>query len=223
MITELDFYRDGAVRLERAALSVLPMLEELLADLPNDRAGIRIYDRPKLAEILSPDSRFGQMLRPYVVTQHQPVRAIMFDKSAVKNWALGWHQDRTIAVKERRDITGFGPWSVKDGVQHVEPPFDIMERMVTIRIHLDDVPTDNAPLLIALGSHRAGKLRAKEVDLVATRASITECLASVGDVWFYSTPIVHASAASVLKKRRRVLQIDYAPFGLPGDLEWLGL
>lgn len=211
------------MRLERAALSILPELEALLADLPNDRAGIRIYGRPELAEILSPESRFGQMLRPYVGMQHRPVRAIMFDKSAATNWALGWHQDRTIAVKGRLDVAGFGPWSVKAGVQHVEPPFNMMEKMLTTRIHLDDVPSDNAPLLIALGSHRMGKLRESEIGVLTSRNPIMECIATVGDVWIYSTPIVHASATSDLKDRRRVLQVDYAPFDLPGDLEWQGL
>ncbi len=211
------------MRLERAALSILPQLEALLVDLPNDRAGVRIYGHPELATILSPDSRFGRALRPYVDTQYRPVRAIMFDKSAKKNWALGWHQDRTIAVKDRRDVAGFGPWSVKAGVRHVEPPFKMMEDMVTVRIHLDDVPSGNAPLLIALGSHRMGKLREKEIGLVASQNLLVECVASVGDVWVYSTPILHASAASVSKTRRRVLQIDYAPFDLPGDLEWQGL
>ncbi len=211
------------MRLERAALSILPELEALLANLPNDRAGVRIYGHPELAEILSPSSRFGRMLRPYVVTRHRPVRAIMFDKSAETNWALGWHQDRTIAVKERRDVAGFGPWSVKAGVQHVEPPFELIEHMVTTRIHLDDVPSDNAPLLIALGSHRMGKLRENEMGLVTSQNLIVECTSAVGDVWMYSTPIVHASAASDSKTRRRVLQVDYAPFDLPGDLEWQGI
>jgi Phytanoyl-CoA dioxygenase (PhyH) len=220
---ELNFDRDGAVRLERAALSILPELEALLAGLPNDRAGVRIYGRPELAAILSPDSRLGQMLRPYVVAQHRPVRAILFDKSAETNWTLGWHQDRTIAVKERRDVAGFGPWSVKAGVQHVEPPFEMIEHMVTARIHLDDVPNENAPLLIALGSHRMGKLRESEIGFVTSQNPIMECIASVGDVWIYSTPIVHASAASDSKTRRRVLQVDYAPFDLPGDLEWQGI
>ena len=147
----------------------------------------------------------------------------MFDKSADTNWALGWHQDRTIAVRERRDVAGFGPWSVKAGVQHVEPPFEMMEHMVTMRIHLDDVPSDNAPLLIKLGSHRMGKLKENEMSLVTSQNPTMECIASVGDVWIYSTPIVHASAASDSKTRRRVLQVDYAPFDLPSGLEWQGI
>lgn len=221
--SELDFDIHGAVRLESAALYILPELEALIADLPSDRAGVRIYQCPALATLLSPDSEFGKSLQPYVVGKQRPVRAILFDKSGETNWALGWHQDRTIAVKERHNTKGFGPWSVKAGVQHVEPPFDLIEKMVTIRIHLDDVPTNNAPLLTALGSHRHGKLRDAEILSIVSQTPVMECIAAIGDVWIYSTPIVHASAASDLKSRRRVLQIDYAPFDLPGDLEWQGI
>lgn len=223
MIEQLDFEKDGAVRLERAALPFLPVLDDALADVPNDRAGIRLYGRTGLAEMVGPDGGLGRALRPYITAEHRPVRSILFVKSAKTNWALGWHQDRTIAVKQRHDVSGFGPWSTKSGVQHVEPPFDLIEQMITVRIHLDDVPSDNAPLLVVPGSHRLGKLRDKEIEVVASQSRVVECLASAGDAWLYATPIVHASAVSAATGRRRVLQVDYASFELPGDLEWQGL
>lgn len=39
----------------------------------------------------------------------QLIRSILFDKTAGANWAVLWHQDRTIAVKEKREVDGFGP------------------------------------------------------------------------------------------------------------------
>jgi hypothetical protein len=50
------------------------------------------------------------------------VRGILFNKSQESNWKVVWHQDLTIAVRERREAVGFGPWSKKAGVQHVQPP-----------------------------------------------------------------------------------------------------
>jgi hypothetical protein len=47
------------------------------------------------------------------------VRGIFFDKRPGANWKATWHQDLTIAVRERREAPGFGPWSVKQGVPHV--------------------------------------------------------------------------------------------------------
>ena len=110
------------------------------------------------------------------------VRAILFDKSDAANWALGWHQDRTIAVRERVEVAGFGPWSVKQGLQHVEPPFAVIEAMLTMRVHLDDVPGDNAPLLIAPGSHRLGRIPESEIDAAVKRCGTAQCLAAAGDV-----------------------------------------
>ena len=151
------------------------------------------------------------------------MRAILFDKSPARNWALGWHQDRTICVRARRDVPGFGPWTVKDGLTHVEPPFDLLERMVTLRIHLDDVTSDNAPLLVAPGSHRLGRIRADRIEAVVRRRGTFVCTASAGDVWLYATPILHASQRAQEPARRRVLQVDYSADALPGGLEWFGV
>ena len=86
------------------------------------------------------------------------MRAVLFDKSNEANWSLTWHQDRTICVEQRMEVEGFGPWTRKGGMDHVAPPFDVLSRMATLRVHLDDVPATNAPLLIAPGSHRDGRV-----------------------------------------------------------------
>lgn len=179
---------------------------------------MRLHGIAGLAELLAPDA-LGSLVGPGM----RPVRAVLFDKSAAVNWALGWHQDRTIAVKTRADASGYGTWSVKAGMQHVEPPFAVIERMVTIRVHLDAVPADNAPLLIAPGSHRLGKIAEPELTDVVARRGTAVCLAEAGDVWLYATPIVHASAAAAPGGRRRVMQVDYSAETLPQGLDWLGV
>ena len=40
------------------------------------------------------------------------VLVLLFDKTPASNWALSWHQDRTIAAKQRADVEGFCPWTV---------------------------------------------------------------------------------------------------------------
>lgn len=152
-----------------------------------------------------------------------PVRAVAFDKTAEANWSVLWHQDRTIAVRERREAEGFGPWSTKDGVPHVAPPIDVLANMVTLRLHLDDCGEDNAPLKVALGSHRLGVVAADQAAPVAARLSQLSCLARAGDVWACSTLILHGSDRSRSPSRRRVLQVDYAAINLPGGLEWQGV
>jgi ectoine hydroxylase-related dioxygenase (phytanoyl-CoA dioxygenase family) len=176
-----------------------------------------------LENILSRLGAVGSLVSAIHGKNTRAVRAVLFDKKATMNWGLGWHQDRTIAVAGRIEVAGFGPWTIKDGALHVAPPFDILAGMITVRIHLDDVPETNAPLLIAPGSHRFGRVPEAEVSNVVQTCGAYACVADAGDVWLYATPILHASKASERPARRRVLQVDYAACDLPGGLRWLGI
>src|SRR5207344_3420774 len=102
------------------------------------------------------------------------VRGILFDKTPAANWKVAWHQDRTIAVRKRLDTPGFGPWSEKLGVAHVEPPVEILERMVTLRVHLDDCPAANGPLRLLPGSHLRGRLSATDISLLLEERAAEE-------------------------------------------------
>ena len=223
-VEEMTIGKEGA-QLFKAALSATQVsaLESALASQPRDHAGVRLSGIPELRPFLSPAGPVGQVPASLLGPQCLPVRAILFDKSAEQNWSLGWHQDRTIAVEQRIDVDGFGPWSVKTGMVHVEPPFDLLAGMVTVRVHLDAVPLTNAPLLVAPGSHKRGRIPTAEIPDVVSQCGVVACLAEVGDTWLYATPVLHASAAAVEPKHRRVLQVDYAVGQLPGGLQWLGI
>lgn len=223
VIASLELKKDGAVRLDRAALSLLPEIEAAVAHLSSGKAGIRIFDNPVLARLLHLEGDIGNSLKPYIRAGAKPVRAILFDKSGSVNWALGWHQDRTIAVTQRIDTFGFSPWTRKNAVVHVEPPFEMIESMITVRIHLDKVCDKNAPLLIAVGSHRIGKIAVDNIERAVDASQVVECTAERGDIWIYATPILHASAKSEVNAHRRVLQVDYADFDLPNGLAWCGI
>lgn len=202
---------------------MLRELTEALAGLPFDRPGSRLYGLAPLADLLDTEGSIGKIAEAAVGRAARPVRAILLDKSETANWSLGWHQDRTIAVRERAEASGFGPWTVKQGILHVQPPFEIIAAMATLRVHLDAVPDDNGPLLIALGSHRFGRIAESEIGDVVSRCETLACEAEAGDVWLYATPILHASEAAKSPNRRRVLQVDYAAIDLPHGLEWLGI
>ncbi|QZD86257.1 phytanoyl-CoA dioxygenase family protein [Qipengyuania psychrotolerans] len=173
-----------------------------------------------MSHALSKDGTIGSIIVSDYLPSGRPVRAIAFDKTPSSNWALGWHQDRTIWVEKRNEIFGFGPWTQKQGLLHVEPPFEIIERMLTVRIHLDDVGIDNAPLLIAPGSHKRGLIAENAVQKTIDECGTFVCEANAGDVWIYSTPIIHASQKSSDHARRRVLQVDYSNVELPSGLRW---
>jgi len=223
-VADLNFQSDGAQRF-RCALSNSEVQATLavLAHLPNDRAGLRLTGIVELASLMSGDGAMGRLAAELIGHGSRPVRAILFDKSETTNWSLAWHQDRTIVVRQRIETAGYGPWSIKSGLLHVAPPFHVLEGMATLRLHLDDVDTDNAPLLVAPGSHRLGRVAEQDVPDTISRLGAVACLADAGDIWAYATPILHASKAADRPRRRRVLQVDYASRDLDGDLEWLGV
>jgi hypothetical protein len=185
------------------------------------KSGVRIFGGGIAATIL--DGSLQRIATSLLGPATKPVRAILFDKTEQANWSVAWHQDRTIAVRERREVAGYGPWSVKDGAVHVEPPFEIMRDMVTLRTHLDDCDADNAPLLVALGSHRLGRVPAGDLKSAAAGVDTAQCFARAGDVWAYATTIIHASERTRRPQRRRVLQVDFSAGKLAGGLEWLGI
>ena len=219
----LRFEDHGAVRYDRAALSILGELRAFADAQPADLAGVRLRGDLRLATLLNKAGPVGGLAASLIGTGARPVRAILFDKTPATNWALGWHQDRTIAVRERVAVAGFGPWTVKAGMLHVAPPPEVQVGMATLRVHLDDVRTTNAPLLIAPGSHRLGRIAECEVDAIVEASGAVACVALAGDVWAYSTPILHASERADPPARRRVLQIDFAAEDLPGGLQWMGI
>jgi len=224
MTPSLAFARDGAA-LFPAVLDDATV--EILRALANERIGARPGARLRgdaiLADLLALRGAIGALAATLTSPAARAVRAVMFDKTPDANWNVAWHQDRVLPVAARIEVEGFGPWSTKDGLLHVAPPFEILARMITLRVHLDPVDASNAPLRAALGSHRLGRVAAEDAAVRAAEHSVITCLAEPGDVWVYATPILHTSDRANPPRRRRVLQIDYADFELPGGLAWAGL
>lgn len=201
-------------------------VESIASLFGDDRApGRRLSsaDLESLADLLGRTGVVGRIASKLIGCAAQPVRALLLDKSPEANWRLGWHQDRVIAVRERVDAEGFAGWSVKAGQVHVQPPHELLARMITVRIHVDPVDEDNAPLQVLAGSHRLGRLTEKRIEVLSAASEIITCLAGEGDVWAYRTAVVHASAEQCAAGRRRVLQVDYSADVLPGGLKWQSL
>ncbi|MBX7208833.1 MAG: phytanoyl-CoA dioxygenase family protein [Verrucomicrobiaceae bacterium] len=149
------------------------------------------------------------------------VRAILFDKSASTNWLVPWHQDLTIAVKERADAEGYGPWSVKDGIHHVQPPVAMLEQMLAIRLHLDDCDASTGALQVIPRTHIMGRLDAAAIQRMRSISQPVLCAARAGDALLMRPLLLHASGrATAAERRRRVLHIEYSARELPVPLEW---
>lgn len=148
------------------------------------------------------------------------VRAILFDKTPQANWKVAWHQDLTIPVRATMDVPGFGPWSEKAGIPHVQPPADVLERMLTVRVHLDPCGLDNGPVRVLPGSHLGGKLGAAGVDSWRLRASPVPTPVELGGLLLMRPLLLHASSPASHPAHRRVIHLEYAVDPLPHGLEW---
>jgi ectoine hydroxylase-related dioxygenase (phytanoyl-CoA dioxygenase family) len=146
-------------------------------------------------------------------------RGILFNKTEQSNWKVVWHQDVTIAVRERHEIDGFGPWTVKAGVVHVQPPPDVMSRILAIRLHLDESAPDNGPLRVIPGSHKEGRLSAEQIAKWPKTKAVT-CTVPCGGALVMRPLLLHASSACVVPKPRRVIHLEFAADELPDGLAW---
>lgn len=147
------------------------------------------------------------------------VRAMLMDKTPEANWYVAWHQDLTIAVSERLELEGYGPWSTKHGVIHVQPPVSILESMVALRVHLDDCPIENGAIRFIGGSHKHG-IMSHETIAIRKSEPYSVLAAKRGDVIAMRPLILHSSAPSAVPGHRRVLHIEYANVDLPAGLRW---
>ena len=147
------------------------------------------------------------------------VRGIFFNKTRNSNWKVVWHQDLTIVVRERKHLDGFGPWTMKAKVLHVQPPPQIMSNILAIRLHLDESGIDNGPLRVIAGSHRHGRLSAEQIRNLEKQNSVT-CAVPQGGALLMRPLLVHASSACAIQKSRRVIHLEFAATELPQGLDW---
>jgi hypothetical protein len=179
--------------------------------------GARLNDR-ELSTFVE-EAAFGHKIRA-MWPGMRPVRIVAFDKSPEANWGVPWHQDRTIAVAERHDLTGFSNWSRKAGIWHCTPPQSILERMLFVRVHLDSSTANNGAMEIALRSHTGGCLKESEIDDTLQRHEVEITEAQAGDVLVLAMLTLHRSMPARVADSRRVLRVDYAADPLPLPLRW---
>jgi ectoine hydroxylase-related dioxygenase (phytanoyl-CoA dioxygenase family) len=158
------------------------------------------------------------ILQAILGTQYGLVRVLYFDKPPEQSWCLPWHKDMTIAVREnQRPSSQFTKPTRKAGIPHVEAPQEVLEGMLTARIHLDDVTQENGPLRVAPGSHVLGKtLRIDEADA-------SSVLVAGGDVLLMRPLLAHCSPHSDpgTARHRRTLHLEFAASkDLPEGYAW---
>jgi ectoine hydroxylase-related dioxygenase (phytanoyl-CoA dioxygenase family) len=196
-----------------------PVVERELAPRQG-RGGVRNLLDFRATRALADNGAIAEIVEAVLGPGAMPVRGILFDKTSASNWKVPWHQDVTIAVAERLEVDGYGPWSLKEGVAHVQPPASVLQRMVTVRIHLDDCPEENGALKVVAGSHRRGKIPERQVAEIVADGEVRVCEAQAGGVLVMRPLLVHSSSAAEVPGHRRVIHFDFAGGDLNGGLKW---
>ena len=162
------------------------------------------------------------LVHPIVGTDARAVRRIFFDKTAGANWPVPWHQDLSLAVvADKREIEGWTAWSVKNGIPHVQPPADLLARMLTVRLQLDDCGPESGPLKVRPGTHRMGRLTREAIEATRSTSEEETCCVKRGDAILMRPPSAPCLIRSDEPHPSAVIHLEYAPSGLlPDGLDW---
>jgi Phytanoyl-CoA dioxygenase (PhyH) len=223
-VAQYSIYTDGFSMMENflpeQEVQDLVDFAELNLSAAGRRGGVRnLLGYPKMRD-LAESSTLRGLVQTILGSGARVVRGILFDKTEGANWKVPWHQDLTIAVNQKVETAGFGPWSIKAGVLHVQPPASVLESMVSLRLHLDDCPKENGALRVIAGTHVNGKLEERAIGDLAGRSVAVTCAMQRGGVLVMRPLLLHASSASTIPGHRRVVHFDYAVAELPPGMGW---
>lgn len=194
-------------------------LEQLT--LPILTAGIRNADKkfPSINSLIT-SKKLLDKAKQYLDSEPSIVRVILFDKTPDNNWLVTWHQDKTICVSEKKEISGWGPWTLKDGIHHVQPPLDALNQMVTFRIHLDNSTLETGCLRVIPNSHAQGILSNSQIQEITNKQNAVDCAAEAGSILVMRPHLLHASSKATTPSQRRVIHVEYSSYQLPESLAW---
>lgn len=212
-LTAAQIAKDGFALIPGVFSSAqMAMLSDQLerSRLPRSRAGLRHAMREPAVAAFAGHPWLLELARQVLGESAIPFRATLFHKSPTSNWFVVWHQDTALPLEERRDTPGWGPWSVKDGVNYAHAPARALEQVLALRVHLDDSTAGNGPLRVLPATHTLGVLSDQQLHELSAQKSAVDCVVPRGGVVRMRPLIVHASSKSRSKNPRRVLHIECA-------------
>ncbi|MFA0810064.1 phytanoyl-CoA dioxygenase family protein [Microbulbifer epialgicus] len=202
---------------------LLKTLQDEFSDLRFTRrsGGIRNAEKKNssIAALAKSELVLG-LVQKYLAGPPRLVRSILFDKNERSNWLVTWHQDKTVAVSSKFSELGWGPWTIKDSVHHVQPPLYVLKKMISIRIHLDGAGVGNGCLKLLPGSHQHGIFQQDEINKYVKEHDPIACEVTSGSALIMYPLILHASDKALRPKRRRVIHLEYSCYELPSGVTW---
>lgn len=148
------------------------------------------------------------------------VQCTYFEKSLSRNWLVPIHQDLSITVAARVDHPALRGWSEKEGSLYVQPPAELLEQLVAIRLHLDPCTEADGPLQFIAGSHTQGRIGAEQAAHWRCSQPVATSTLGRGDALLMRPLVLHASSKASGTSLRRVLHFVFGPATLPYGLRW---
>jgi len=199
------------------------MCDELTAQmetLPDGAAGTRCLLSQPWCTSLADRVHKHHALAGLIPPDAMAVQCTAFEKSASRNWLVPVHQDLSIPVAERVAHPGLLGWSEKEGRLFVQPPMELLELLVAVRLHLDVCTAQDGPLRVVPGTHLRGRIAPEAAVAIRDAGVVVDCCAARGDAWVLRPLLLHASSRATGTSRRRVLHFLFGPPTLPHGLRW---
>jgi len=114
---------------------------------------------------------------------------------------------RNVAVSTKFECDRWGPWSIKDGIHHVQPPIEVLNYMITLRIHLDDIDENNGCLKVIPKSHMFGILPQDKISEHTKKHEQVSCIGKRGSALVMRPLILHSSSKAINSAQRHVLHV----------------
>ena len=159
-------------------------------------SGFNLLRTIPAVEQLASSARLLSIVRAGLGDSAFPINALLLDKSLSQNWGLDWHQDLKIAVTNKIDVPDYGNWTEEYAINHCIPPLEILEKLLSVRIHLDPCTIQNGALLVIPKSHKNGILSNLGVKEIVQREAIC-CEIDRGGIMCMKPLLLHKSPYSI--------------------------
>lgn len=177
-----------------------------------------IKNMPELTDLLF-NEKLKKLISDISESEYFLTKSIYFDKPSESNWFVAYHQDLSISVDKREKLENYSNWTFKKGQYGVQPPIEILEDTVTIRIHLDKTDKNNGALKVIPKSHLRGILRTDSKDWNLENEFI--CDVEKGGAMLMKPLTLHASNRTTNGRKRRVIHLEFNKHNLAEPLNWL--
>ena len=207
---EEEFEQQGFVVIDKILNEeALGALIDLCESEVDAKAGTRNLLRFDWIRKLAGELAQNNTLKKLLPKNALAIQCNYFSKDTKTNWLVPLHRDKSIPVKSRIESEKWSGWSEKEGILYAQPPKQVLEEMVAVRIHLEDNYSHNGALEVVAGSHKSvDKREPRKLAVVQKGGALI------------MRPLILHKSTKLIHGKRRVLHFVFGPENLPNNAVW---